>query len=783
MKKICIVLVVAVLLTLSFGQALEASITQEPVHEIHYTYTFPIPSIEPRETTKGIMQQVSIEGLANTQDSDQPSIPVQSVKLLLPPDQTLDTIKVNPSGQHIISKNCNILRGSTLFPVSQGQSLSQLSIGIAPLTIDNPQVIHDRLASVAGIHTFRGYRILILNLYPVQYNADTGDIISFETLELTLTTREASTPGGFRGLNQDKDIVTQMVDNPEMITAYPSILKATGSYEYIIITSEEFKNAQGTNTFQDLIEARINGGLTAGIFTVEEIKANPDYSVNGAWGDNNPSNPFKTDDPIEKPELFDDTPAKIRNFIRYAYSEYGTSYVLLGGDADEIVPKDNIVPLRGLYADEEGLPLEGTLDYEADDIPSDVYYACLDGTFNYDNDNHYGECAEFNDAADIDEADLLAEVWVGRACVDSTEEINNFVMKTLAYEQMEQGEDSYFGEILFVGEYLGFPGVSAYGGNYKDHTEDMVDFPDMYTIHKIYDRDETWDSIFLIEHLSTTPYHLINHDGHGNQYYMLKSGGDNLRYLTNEKPFFIYSHSCLTGSFDNWDCYRGYQTFDCIAEVITCEIPYGAFACILNARYGLGSQDSVESPSGAYDESFYKALFEENIRELGRASHYSKEYYISRIDENGMRWCYYETNLFGDPALQIKDPLVAPEQPAKPAGPLTGKINEEQTYTVSTIDPNGDQVYYFLDWGDGTDSGWMGPYTSGTTSEATHSWTEKGTYQVKVKAKDDAGHESAWSNPLSVYMLKSKSSNYALSLLERFLQLLNNIEDILHEKT
>ena len=88
-----------------------------------------------------------------------------------------------------------------------------------------------------------------------------------------------------------------------------------------------------------------------------------------------------------------------------------------------------------------------------------------------------------------------------------------------------------------------------------------------------------------------------------------------------------------------------------------------------------------------------------------------------------------QTNLFGDPALQIKDPLVDPEQPAKPSGPLTGKINEEQTYTVSTTDPNGDHVFYFWEWGDGTDSGWMGPYSSGDTCEAMHTWIEKGSYQ------------------------------------------------------
>jgi hypothetical protein len=76
----------------------------------------------------------------------------------------------------------------------------------------------------------------------------------------------------------------------------------------------------------------------------------------------------------------------------------------------------------------------------------------------------------------------------------------------------------------------------------------------------------------------------------------------------------------------------------------------------MNARYGLGSENSLDSPSGRYDESFFKALFTENMREIGRANHYSKEDNVWRIDENGMRWSYWETNLFGDPQLKIKNP-------------------------------------------------------------------------------------------------------------------------------
>ena len=91
----------------------------------------------------------------------------------------------------------------------------------------------------------------------------------------------------------------------------------------------------------------------------------------------------------------------------------------------------------------------------------------------------------------------------------------------------------------------------------------------------------------------------------------------------------------------------------------------------------------------------------------------------------------------------------APIQPNPPSGPTNGVVNVEYTYSGSTTDPNGDDIYYLFDWGDGSDSGWFGPYPSGTTVEAKHTWTYGGTYPVKLKAKD-ATVDGPWSDPLTV---------------------------------
>jgi hypothetical protein len=97
---------------------------------------------------------------------------------------------------------------------------------------------------------------------------------------------------------------------------------------------------------------------------------------------------------------------------------------------------------------------------------------------------------------------------------------------------------------------------------------------------------------------------------------------------------------------------------------------------------------------------------------------------------------------------------VPPNKPNKPSGTASGQINTPYTYSTSTTDPNGDQVYYLWDWGDGTQSSWLGPYTSGATANATHTWTVKAS-SITVKAKDPSGAESNWSDPLPITMPKN----------------------------
>ncbi len=100
-----------------------------------------------------------------------------------------------------------------------------------------------------------------------------------------------------------------------------------------------------------------------------------------------------------------------------------------------------------------------------------------------------------------------------------------------------------------------------------------------------------------------------------------------------------------------------------------------------------------------------------------------------------------------------------PEKPDAPTGATFCKIGTSYSYSASTTDSDGDQIYYIFDWDDGTNSEWTGPYNTEQTISMSHIWDVKGTYQIKVKAKDEHGEESEWSDPLPIAMPKNKVIN------------------------
>lgn len=127
-------------------------------------------------------------------------------------------------------------------------------------------------------------------------------------------------------------------------------------------------------------------------------------------------------------------------------------------------------------------------------------------------------------------------------------------------------------------------------------------------------------------------------------------------------------------------------------------------------------------------------------------------------DEDGLRSALdisSQTNLVPLSVVPIGGPILS-NPPEKPTllGPDTGGLGQGYTFNASTTDIDGDDVFYLFNWGDGTNSGWIGPYTSGSEVSASHEWTEVGYYDVKVRAKDVYSTLSEWSDPINIHILE-----------------------------
>jgi photosystem II stability/assembly factor-like uncharacterized protein len=110
------------------------------------------------------------------------------------------------------------------------------------------------------------------------------------------------------------------------------------------------------------------------------------------------------------------------------------------------------------------------------------------------------------------------------------------------------------------------------------------------------------------------------------------------------------------------------------------------------------------------------------------------------------------------------------EPPEVPSitGQTHGNAGTEYTYTFNSEDPDGDDVYYYIMWGDGYTEVWDGPHASGADADIAHTYANQGEFTIQAKAKDTNGAESDWGE-LVVTMPRNKAVNFPF-----FLRILEN---------
>jgi YVTN family beta-propeller protein len=118
----------------------------------------------------------------------------------------------------------------------------------------------------------------------------------------------------------------------------------------------------------------------------------------------------------------------------------------------------------------------------------------------------------------------------------------------------------------------------------------------------------------------------------------------------------------------------------------------------------------------------------------------------------------------------------APLTPGSPAGPVIGIPNFIHAFRASTTDPDGDNISYQFDWGDGTASLWSDFIPSGDTVSMNRVYWGKGTFPVRVHAQDETENISEWSDPL--YLLigfpDEIVSNFSTGIMPTDIEVLPN---------
>jgi len=549
--------------------------------EFHYT----IPPLQVNAAG-----EVSAPGLIVDGVPGAPAVPVLPLSILLPPGTAAAEVEVEYGerielGRHLLAPR------QRAWPISQSDRAVPTerdpALWSQPGELPRADLDHVTTQYLAG------YSILLLQAHPVRYEPSTRRLSCFP--ELTLTVRTAPGTCRFPPSVTARERVAALVDNPEDLASYPTRDDRTATLDYLVVTAEEL-----VPYIEPLAAWRQSLGMQTEVLTMEEVLP--------VW------------DGVDDAE-------KLRNCLVDTYLETGFNYLLLAGDIDQ-------VPYRELYAQ----------TYEhADDLPSDLYFAALDGSWDANGNGSWGE---------IGEEDWLQELAVGRAPVSTSYEAISFINKQLGYQLTPVAAD--LEDYLLVGEQLN---QTTYGGDAKDeiwygsdlHGIETAGFPVNIYVSAIYDRDYDWIPDELLERLSQG-INVCNHLGHcsANSLMRLTPSDITTENLTADgvtRNYHIgYSQGCNAGAFE-YD--------NCITEQVV-NLPTGFAAFIANSRYGWYEFNDTGGASQLLDREFFDAIFGEGIGAIGDALRDSKEDLVLHATNNPkVRWAYYELNLFGDPALRI----------------------------------------------------------------------------------------------------------------------------------
>lgn len=573
----------------------------------------------------GIYQSVTLDGTMLAGLAGEPMLPYQKIALMLPPGEKAVSLTVTGEELTPVEGLYDLFPQQHMQPLSKGpDGIFIRKEAVYRSTADYPATATGSLMT----QYLNGYAFALSTFTPVVYNPSARRVSYYKKMTVHITTApDPASAEALKNLTASEPAlkrVRMFAQNPGMMDSYPAHGTLKTGYKILIITPSQYQPG-----FQDLVNYYNGKGLTTQVTTTESLAS---YSGQ-------------------------DMAEKIRNFVISEYQSNGIEHVILGGDAE-------IIPYRGFYC----YVISGS-GYEDGNIPADIYYSSLDGNWNANGNGKWGEPGE---------DDLLPEISVGRMSFSNTTELAHMVHKSVSYQGSPVAEEMK--RPYLVSEFLYDPPLT-WGSDYlellvDDHSDNGYfthGIPSAVNdITRLYDTaGYNWSVGQLLAGINSG-ISFIHHCGHANTNYMMRLYNwditdQNFSQVNGVSHNYqlMYTHGCLDGAFDESDC---------IAELCT-SISNFLVAGVFNSRYGWFDQGLTEGPSAHLHREFISALYHPSAdsacAEIGSAHTMSKIMSApwvglpGEFEPGAQRWCHYDCNVLGDPALKIwtSNPVVGISHP------------------------------------------------------------------------------------------------------------------------
>lgn len=719
MKKIICLIIVALFVP---------NIISISIADIQYTkssevYTMKIPiQVESYDIIKfNNEDKISIENFGQIHNPGQPKLPMKIFSICIPPNAEIqkiiyiysDSITLNgifnikPEKIPEFENNKNII---SEFQNEYNNNYNKIYSSNSFFPANNIRYLQK-----SG---FRNYNLIDFEFVPFSYNplSKTLQYIPQIIISIDYKIIEENTENDIVNAYY-KDIARNIIHNFNQTQTWYDLSERTTDekYDYVIITLDSLIEA-----IDPLVQWEIEKGRNVKVVTLSSIEGQ-----------------YQGYDAAEK----------IRNFLREKYPDtvWGIRDLCIIGHWDDI-------PMRQTYQ---------TLSTMTDDkMPeTDYYYAELsfpdNESWDIDQDHKYGENA--------DEIDYYAEINVGRIPWSNFDTVKHICEKTVAFEH--NNDPTFKNNMLLLANMID---QNTDGATFMEYCVNETIHPWMFDWLKtrLYDKNSEYQKDYPINHANVLyawtqgSYAVVSWNSHGNPY---GSGNfisvDDCKYLNDDYPAIISGASCSNSD----------TNYENIGQAMMKQGGVG----FLGANKDTPYRSRWDDPNDGSDQSF-KYFFLSSITFEEKTMGEAHQFAISEMYQKGL-WSrlMYETfahsSLFGNPDLSITyyETNNPPEKPDKPEGSTSGRTHIKHIYSTVSTDIDGDRLYYCWSWGDDTIE-WFGPYDSGEVCSVSHKWNEENTYDIKVKARDEWGSESEWSEPLPISMPKTRDINNYISWLFQF---------------